>query len=103
MTNTVTTLVSNVALVVVLLVAKLAMDWRLTLLSFVVFPVFFVPLHRFGRTLCQVTRSQMEQNAAMRAQLTATLGVSGVLLVKLLGRQQDELWVFPCPCCPLCW
>lgn len=90
-TNTVTTLVSNVALVVVSLVAMLAMDWRLTLLSFVVFPLLLLPLRRFGRTLRQLTRAQMERNAAMTAQLTETLGVSGVLLVKLFGRQQDEL------------
>ncbi|MCM8745993.1 ABC transporter ATP-binding protein/permease [Thermomicrobium sp. CFH 73360] len=90
-TNTVTTLVSNVALVIVSLVAMLAMDWRLTLLAFLVFPLLLVPLRRFGRMLRQLTRAQMERNAAMTAQLTETLGVSGVLLVKLFGRQQDEL------------
>ncbi|GBD18783.1 Putative multidrug export ATP-binding/permease protein [bacterium HR27] len=90
-TNTVTTLVSNVAVVVVSLAVMLAMDWRLTLLAALVFPFLVLPLRRFGRRLRELTRAQMERNAAMTAQLTETLGVSGALLVKLFGRQRDEV------------
>ena len=90
-TNTVTTLVSNVAVVVVSLAVMLAMDWRLTLLAVLVFPLLVLPLRRFGRRLRELTRAQMERNAAMTAQLTETLGVSGALLVKLFGRQRDEV------------
>jgi len=90
-TNTVTTLVSNVAVVVVSLAVMLAMDWRLTLLAVLVFPFLVLPLRRFGRRLRELTRAQMERNAAMTAQLTETLGVSGALLVKLFGRQRDEV------------
>jgi len=90
-TNTVTTLVSNVAVVVVSLAVMLAMDWRLTLLAVLVFPLLVLPLRRFGRRLRELTRAQMERNAAMTAQLTETLGVSGALLIKLFGRQRDEV------------
>ncbi len=93
-TNTVTTLVSNVALVVASLAMMVAMDWRLTLLSLLVFPLLVVPLRRFSRRLRALTRAQMERNAAMTAQLTETLGISGVLLVKLFGRQRDEVQRF---------
>ncbi|MCS7255603.1 MAG: ABC transporter ATP-binding protein [Thermomicrobium sp.] len=90
-TNTVTTLVSNVAVVVVSLAVMLAMDWRLTLLAVLVIPLLVLPLRRFGRRLRELTRAQMERNAAMTAQLTETLGVSGALLIKLFGRQRDEV------------
>lgn len=90
-TNTVTTLVSNVAVVVVSLAIMLTMDWRLTVVAFLVFPLLVLPLRRFGQRLRELTRAQMERNAAMTAQLTETLGVSGALLVKLFGRHRDEL------------
>ncbi|MCX7624465.1 MAG: ABC transporter ATP-binding protein/permease [Thermomicrobium sp.] len=90
-TNTVTTLVSNVAVVTVSLAVMLAMDWRLTLLASLVFPALVIPLRWFGQRLRALTRAQMERNAAMTAQLAETLGVSGALLVKLFGRQRDEV------------
>ncbi|MCS7050708.1 MAG: ABC transporter ATP-binding protein/permease [Thermomicrobium sp.] len=90
-TNTVTMLVSNVAMIVVSLTLMITMEWRLTFLALVVFPFLVLPLRRFGRVLRELTRVQMERNAAMTAQLTETLGVSGALLMKLFGRQRDEL------------
>lgn len=89
-TNTVTTAVSNVATVALSLAVMLAMDWRLTLLALGVFPLFLLSTRRYGRVLRQLTRAQMDRNAAMTAQLSETLGVSGALLVKLFGRQREE-------------
>jgi ATP-binding cassette subfamily B protein len=90
-TSTVTNLVSNVAVIAVSLAMMLAMDWRLTLLAFLVFPALVLPTRRFGNRLRALTRAQMERNATMTAQLTETLGVSGALLVKLFGRRADEV------------
>lgn len=90
-TSTVTTLITNLAAVGLSLAIMLAMDWRLTVLSLLVFPLFLLTTRRYGRILRDLTRAQMERNAAMTAHLTETLGISGALLVKLFGRYAEEL------------
>lgn len=89
-TGTLGSVVSNVITLATTLVAMFILEWRLTLLSLVLLPVFILPARRVGRKLQDITREGMNLNAAMNTQMTERFNVSGALLVKLFGRPNDE-------------
>jgi ATP-binding cassette subfamily B protein len=84
-TSTLGSVVSNVIVLVTTLAAMLALEWRLTLLTLIVLPLFIVPARRVGRRLQSISREQMGHNAAMNTQMTERFNVSGATLVKLFG------------------
>jgi ATP-binding cassette subfamily B protein len=90
LTTTIGGVASNLITLVTTLVAMALLEWRLTLLSLVVLPLFIVPAKRVGRRLQSITRTQMDLNASMNATMTERFNVSGALLVKLFGRTADE-------------
>ncbi|MEN9804421.1 MAG: hypothetical protein RIS41_1268 [Actinomycetota bacterium] len=90
-TSTLGSAVSNVVVLVTTLAAMLALEWRLTLLSLIVLPVFIVPAKRVGRKLQEIAREQMGLNAQMNTQMSERFNVAGALLVKLFGRRNDEV------------
>jgi len=61
------------------------------LISIVILPLFIVAARKLGVRLRDSARQQMEANAHMNATLNETLGIGGVLLVKLFGRGQQEV------------
>jgi len=89
-TGTLGSVLSNVVVLVTTLAAMLALEWRLTLLSLVVLPVFIFPARRVGVRLQQISREQMGLNAELNTQMTERFNVAGALLVKLFGRHDDE-------------
>lgn len=93
-TSTLGSVVSNVVVLVTTLTAMAALEWRLTLLALVVLPVFIVPAKRVGRRLQVIQREQMTTNAEMNNQMAERFNVAGALLVKLFGRQGDEIGNF---------
>jgi len=90
LTTTIGGVASNVITLVTTLAAMAFLEWRLTLLSLVVLPLFIVPAKRVGRKLQSITRTQMDLNASMNNTMTERFNVSGALLVKLFGRIDDE-------------
>ena len=94
LTSTLGSVVSNLVVLVTTLVAMASLEWRLTLLSLVVLPVFIIPAKRVGRRLQGITRKNMEYNAQMNTQMSERLNVSGALLVKLFGRHDREVSTF---------
>ena len=93
-TSTLGSVVSNVIVLVTTLTAMLALEWRLTLLTLVVLPLFIVPARRVGKRLQGISREQMGYNAAMNTQMTERFNVSGAMLVKLFGSGQREQAAF---------
>jgi ATP-binding cassette subfamily B protein len=93
-TSTLGTVVSNVVGLVTSLAAMLILDWRLTLLALSVLPLFVIPARRVGRRLQDISRQQMQHNAAMNTQMTERFNVAGALLVKLFGNSRRELTSF---------
>jgi len=89
-TGTLVTILSNLIAVVATLAVMLTLEWRLTLMSMSVLPFFAFGVRYIGRVLRRLRRRAMEYNAEMNALMHETLNVSGALLVKLFGRQQDE-------------
>jgi len=93
-TSTLGSVVSNVVVLVTTLAAMLTLEWRLTLLSLVVLPLFIIPAKRVGAKLQTIAREQMGLNAEMNTQMTERFNVSGALLVKLFGRHNEEVGAF---------
>ncbi|MCX2183637.1 ABC transporter ATP-binding protein/permease [Streptomyces sp. SKN60] len=85
-TSTATSLVSNLTAVVASVVAMLALDWRLTLVSLLLLPVFVWISRRVGRERKRITTRRQKQMAAMAATVTESLSVSGILLGRTMGR-----------------
>ncbi len=89
-TSTLISIITSIFQLVAALIIMVSLDWRLTLLSLVVLPLFVLPSRRIGHILREIVRRQLDLNAEMNALMSETLNVSGALLVKLFGRQQDE-------------
>ncbi len=93
-TGTFIDIITNLVTLATTLAIMLSLEWRLTLLSIVIFPLFVLPARRVGRMLRQIVREALDKNAAMNALMSETLNVSGALLTKLFGRQPDEVAKF---------
>ena len=93
-TGTLVTIVSDSISLIATLAIMIALDWRLTLLSVIILPLFILPARRIGRVLRQVACEQMNLNARMNALMNETLNISGALLVKIFGRYDTEVGRF---------
>ena len=93
-TSTLGSVVSNVFVLSTSLAAMLVLEWRLTLLSLVVLPLFVAPAKRVGLRLGAISRRQMELNAEMNTQMSERFNVAGAILVKLFGRRSRETETF---------
>ncbi|WP_250300671.1 ABC transporter ATP-binding protein/permease [Streptomyces sp. NBC_01267] len=85
-TSTATSLVSNLTAVIATVVAMLALDWRLTIVSMLLLPVFVWISRRVGRERKRITTQRQKQMAVMAATVTESLSVSGILLGRTMGR-----------------
>src|SRR5499427_3800837 len=89
--NTIVQILTALMRVAAALAVMLTLEWRLTLLSVTVLPVFILAARRLGYRLRDIARGAMNSNAQMNAMMSETLGIGGVLLVKLFGRSGDEV------------
>ncbi|MBP9041009.1 MAG: ABC transporter ATP-binding protein [Anaerolineaceae bacterium] len=89
-TNTMVQMVSYFVQAVAMLGIMLALEWRLTLVSLVVLPLFLIVVKKLSKQLRAIVRRQLEANASMNAMMSETLNIGGALLVKLFGRQMVE-------------
>ncbi|MEZ5374599.1 MAG: ABC transporter ATP-binding protein [Microthrixaceae bacterium] len=90
LTGTLGSVASNGAALTATLITVFALEWRLTLLSLVLLPMFLIPASRVGKRLAGITLEGMNLNAEMNTGLTERLSASGAQLVKLYGRYDDE-------------
>ncbi len=93
-TSTATSLVSNLTSVVATVVAMLVLDWRLTVVSLVLLPVFVWISRRVGNERKRITTQRQKQMAAMAATVTESLSVSGILLGRTMGRSDSLTGTF---------
>ena len=89
--NTIVGIVTNFIQAAAVLAVMLALEWRLTLISVIVLPLFILAARRLGTRLRDISREQMDANAQMNAMANETLNISGALLVKLFGRREVEV------------
>nr|WP_119589967.1 ABC transporter ATP-binding protein [Streptomyces scabiei] len=85
-TSTATSLVSNTTSVVATVVAMVALDWRLTVVTLLLLPLFVWISRRVGNERKKITTQRQNQMAAMAATVTESLSVSGILLGRTMGR-----------------
>ncbi|GHH06317.1 ABC transporter ATP-binding protein [Streptomyces rubradiris] len=88
-TSTATSLVSNVTSVAATVVAMIALDWRLTIVSLVLLPAFVWISRRVGNERKKITTQRQKQMAAMAATVTESLSASGILLGRTMGRSDS--------------
>ncbi len=89
--STIVSLITDLVQGVAVLAVMLSLEWRLTLLSVAILPLFVLATRMLGRHLRDLTRKQMEANAQMNAMMSETLNIGGALLVKLFGRRVLEI------------
>ena len=88
--DTVFSLVLNAFLIGSTVVLMAYLDWRLTLVSLVVLPLFILPTRQVGRATFVNRRQSQEKLGEMNAYIAETLGISGILLVKAFVRATAE-------------
>ena len=93
-TDTASSILSNVVIVVSTLIAMLILSWQLTLLSLALMPVFIWLTRKVGKARQVVAASTQKSLADMSAITQETLSVSGILLTKAFGRQRHEIGRF---------
>ncbi len=89
-TTTATSIVSNVTTVLAVVIAMIALDWRLAAFSLVLLPFFVALTRRVGNERKRITTQKQGRLADMSSLVEESLSVSGILLGKTMGRS-DEL------------
>ena len=90
-TNTATSIVSNVSTVLSTLIAMLYISPLLTLVSLGLLPIFIWITYRVGNVRRTTTKQTQQSMASLTAMMQETLSVSGILLIKTFGRQKLAL------------
>ena len=94
LSDTASSVLSNVTTVLSTLVVMVIMDWRLTLLSVGILPIFALIGSKVGDLARGVRTTVQTRLADMNATMQETLSVSGVLLSKTSGRRGLALGKF---------
>ena len=90
-TNTLSSIISNVMTLIVALIAMYQKNWILATLGIIIVPLFVLPTKSVGKTRWSLTRETQALNDRINGILNETLSVSGQMLVKLFNREDTEL------------
>jgi ATP-binding cassette subfamily B protein len=90
-TDTAASLLANFATVATTVIAMIVLDWRLTILSLGMLPVFAYITYRVGKVRREVSGLTQQSLAEVSAITEETLSVSGVLLSKTFGQQRNSI------------
>ena len=91
LTDTASSIFSNVATALSTIVVMAILSWELTVLSLAVLPFFLLLSRKVGKIRREVSGQTQESLADMTAHMQETLSVSGILLSKAFGRQRYEI------------
>src|SRR5215213_5025126 len=90
-TDTATSIVSNLATAISTIVAMWLISWQMTLISLGLLPIFLFVTYKVGEVRRAVQTETQETIADMTSQVEETLSVSGMLLTKAFGRQSRAI------------
>jgi ATP-binding cassette, subfamily B, bacterial len=93
-TDTAASLLSNFATVATTVIAMLILDWRLTILSLGMLPIFAYITFRVGKVRREVSGATQRSLAEVSAITEESLSVSGILLSKTFGQQRASIEKF---------
>ncbi len=88
-TSTATSLVSNLTTVIATVVAMAALDWRLTVVSLLLLPVFVWISRKVGAERKRITAERQRKLATISAMVQESLSISGILLGRTMGRSPE--------------
>ncbi|HEX2295038.1 MAG TPA: ABC transporter ATP-binding protein [Actinomycetota bacterium] len=91
LTDTASSILSNVSTVLSTVVAMALLSWELTVLSLAILPFFMILSKKVGTVRREVSGQTQESLADLTAHMQETLSVSGILLSKAFGRQAYEI------------
>jgi ATP-binding cassette, subfamily B, bacterial len=89
-TNTATSIASNVTTVAATMIGMLLLSWQLALFAFALIPIFALLTRRVGKERRRIATTTQETLADISSLVQESLSVSGILLGKTMGRG-DEL------------
>lgn len=89
-TNTFTSIIRNVIVLITALYAMFSMNWLLAIIALVIVPLFSIPTKQVGKSRWMLTRQSQECNDEINGILNETLSVSGQMLVKLFTNERVE-------------
>ncbi len=89
--STLVGIITQIVRAAAVLAVMLTLEWRLTLISVAIMPLFILSARMLGNRLREMARLQMDAMAEMNAMMNETLNIGGVLLVKLFGRRGLEV------------
>jgi ATP-binding cassette, subfamily B, bacterial len=90
-TDTASSVTSNLAVAISTIIAMFIIDWRLTALSLGLLPFFMYLTYRVGKVRREVSTETQKSLAEITAATEETLSVSGMLLTKTFGQQQQAV------------
>ena len=93
-TDTASSITSNLAIAVSTIVAMFLLSWQLALLSLGLLPFFMYLTYRVGKVRREVSTETQKSLAELSATTEETLSVSGMLLSKTFGQQANSIAKF---------
>jgi ATP-binding cassette subfamily B protein len=88
-TNTATSIASNLTTVVATMIGMLVLNWKLAVFAFALIPVFVVLTRRVGNERRRIAKTTQETLADISSLVQESLSVSGILLGKTMGRGSE--------------
>lgn len=88
--GTLSSVVSNTAMVITTLVALFSMSWQLALVGIAIIPLLILPTRSAGKTRWMLLSESQAKNDEMNQVINETLSVSGSMLVKIFTREEKE-------------
>jgi ATP-binding cassette subfamily B protein len=89
-TGTLTSIFTNVVVIMTTLVAMFVWNWRLALLSIVIVPLMIIPLGPVGRKMYDIRKLTREKRDQIESITQETLSISGIVLIKSFAREAYE-------------
>src|SRR6266545_1202993 len=88
-TNTATSIASNVTTVAATMVGMIVLNWELALFAFALIPFFVLLTRRVGNERRRIAKTTQETLADISSLVQESLSVSGILLEKTMGRGNE--------------
>ena len=88
--GTLTSTVSNVAVLITSIIAMVQKNWLLALVGIAILPLFILPTKNVGKKRWKLTMESQTQNDEANQILNETLSVSGQQLVKIFTNEERE-------------
>lgn len=90
LTETLTTLVSNILVILTTAITLFTINWKLALVGILIVPLMQIPTRTIGKKRWKLLKQAQAKKDEQNQHISETLGVSGSMLVKLYNREDLE-------------